>query len=205
MSQLESFLENYGVAGKLCQQAGEMGKENTTELLRCVDAFGDAGDLAQVEALAAKLDRMAPEDTIQQKVHLPLIRSIIERERGNATKTAGLLADAEQYEQTMEVPYRRAQAYLAAGQHAQAAAKVEEVINHRGWSWWQVYCTSVATRPCEGLCRTGRTGEKPQAHDEFFTWKKRRPGNPGTPLSQSRVQEFPATTATAASASEGKQ
>jgi hypothetical protein len=65
--QLESFLGNYGEARKLCQQAGEMGKETTTETWRCVDAFGDAGDLAQAEALAAKLDRMAPEDKSRGK------------------------------------------------------------------------------------------------------------------------------------------
>jgi tetratricopeptide (TPR) repeat protein len=112
--QLESFLGNYGVARKLCRHAEEIGKDSTTELWRCADAFGDAGDLADAEALAAKLDRMGPEDTIEQKVHLPLIRSIVERQRGYAAKAADMLGAAEPYEQTMDVPYRRAQAHLAA-------------------------------------------------------------------------------------------
>jgi hypothetical protein len=77
--QMESLLGNYGVARKLCLHAEAMGKDSTAELWRCADAFGDAGDLPQAEALATKLDRMGPEDTIEQKVHLPVIRSIIER------------------------------------------------------------------------------------------------------------------------------
>jgi hypothetical protein len=101
--------------------------------------LGDAGDLTQAEALAAKLDRMSPEDTIGQKVHLPLIRSIIERQRGNAVEAADLLAKAEPYEFTLDVPYRRAQAYRAAGEHAKAAVEFEKIIDHRGRGWWAVY------------------------------------------------------------------
>ena len=111
----------------------------TGELWRCADALGDAGDLTQAEALAAKLDRMSPEDTIGQKVHLPLIRSIIERQRGNAVKAADLLAKAEPYEFTLDVPYRRAQAYRAAGEPANAAVEFEKIIDHRGRGWWAVY------------------------------------------------------------------
>jgi hypothetical protein len=35
---------------------------------RCGEALGYAGELTQAEAAAAKLDRIAPEDTLQQKV-----------------------------------------------------------------------------------------------------------------------------------------
>jgi len=45
--------------------------------------------VTQAEALATKLDRLRPEDTLNQQVHLPVIRSIIERERGNAVKGRG--------------------------------------------------------------------------------------------------------------------
>jgi len=67
-----------------------MSKDSTTELWRCAEAFG----MRRLDAsggVAAKLDRMGPEDTIEQKVLLPLIRSIIERRRGNAVKAVDLL------------------------------------------------------------------------------------------------------------------
>ena len=43
--------------------------------------------MAQAQASAAKLDRLFPEDTMQQKLYLPLVLSIIERNRGNAASS----------------------------------------------------------------------------------------------------------------------
>jgi hypothetical protein len=85
------------VARKLCQQAGWVKRAQPNSCVARMRSKMPA-TWRRWRALAAKLDRMAPEDTVQQKVYLPLVRSIIERERGNATKTAGLLADAEPYE-----------------------------------------------------------------------------------------------------------
>ena len=170
--QLESFLGNYGVARKLCRRAEEIGKDTTTELWRCADAFGDAGDLAHAEALAAKLDRIGPEDTIDQKVHLPLIRSIVERQRGNAAKAADMLGAAEPYEQTMDVPYRRAQAYLAAGEHAKALAEFQNVLDRRGWGWWQVYAPLAHLGLARSYAGLRERGKSHKAYDDFFAmWK----------------------------------
>jgi DNA-binding winged helix-turn-helix (wHTH) protein/tetratricopeptide (TPR) repeat protein len=182
--QLESFLGNYGVARMVCRQAGELDKDSTGELWRCADAFGDAGDLTQAEGLAAKLDRIGPEDTIEQKVHLPLIRSIIERQRGDAVKAADLLAQAEPYEQTMDVPYRRAQAYLAAGEHAKAAAEFEKIIHHRGWGWWQVYVPLAQLGLARAYAMKGDRENSRKAYDDFFIHLERRgSGYPDTPPS----------------------
>ena len=177
--QLESFLGNYRVARMVCRQAGELDKDSTGELWRCADAFADAGDLTQAERLAAKLDRMGPEDTIEQKVHLPLIRSIIERQRGNAVKAADLLAQAEPYQQTMDVPYRRAQAYLAAGEHTKAAAEFENIIHNRGWGWWQVYAPLAQLGLARSHAMQGDLENSRKAYDDFFTtWKDADPGIP---------------------------
>jgi DNA-binding winged helix-turn-helix (wHTH) protein/tetratricopeptide (TPR) repeat protein len=177
--QLESFLGNYGVARKLCLRAEDMGKDSTGELWRCAEAFGDAGDLAHAEGLAAKLDRMGPEDTIEQKVHLPLIHSIIERQHGNPAKAADMLADAEPYEQTIDVPYRRAQAYLAAGEHAKAAANFEKIIGNRGLGWWLVYSPLAQLGLGRAYAGLGEREKSRKAYDEFFTtWKDAEPDIP---------------------------
>jgi tetratricopeptide (TPR) repeat protein len=204
--QLESFLGNYGLARRVCRQAGELGKDSTTELWRCAEAFGDAGDLVQAEALATKLDRMGPEDTIEQKVHLPLIRSIIERERGNAVGAADLLAPAEQYEQTLDLLYQRGQAYLAAGEHAKAAAEFDKLIGHRGSGWWQVYAPLAQL----GLARAYATQEDREnsrkAYDHFFnTWKDADPGIPILRQAKAEYKKLTATTSASASGSGKKQ
>src|ERR1700746_3562186 len=123
-ARLESYLGNYGLRRNLCLQAGEASKDSNLGLGHCAKALAEAGDVTQAEALAAKLDRLRPEDTLNQQVHLPLIRSIIERERGNAAKAVDLLAPVTRYEEgEPQVLYHRARAYLAAGENAKAAVE----------------------------------------------------------------------------------
>ena len=131
----ESYVGNYALARKLCRQAKEASKNSADALDGCAKALGNAGDVTQAEALAGEKDRLLPEDTRNQRMFLPEIRSIVERERGNAAKAVDLLATVMQYEQgTIDIPYERAQAYLAAGEHAKAAAAFEKLILDRGWS-----------------------------------------------------------------------
>jgi len=204
--QLESFLGTYSVARRLCLQAEEMSKDSTSELWRCADAFGDAGDLARSEALAAKLDRMGPEDTIEQKVLLPLIRSIIERQRGNAVKAVDLLDQAEPYEFTIDVPYRRAQAYLAAGQHAKAAAEFDKIIEHRGGGWWPVYAPLAQLGLARAYAAQGEREKSRKAYDDFFTtWKDADPDIPILRQAQGEYKKLTLTASAAASASGKKQ
>lgn len=177
--QLESFLGNYALARKLCRHAGEGDNDSATELWRCADAFGYAGDLTRAEALATKLDRMLPEDTIQQNVFLPLIRSIVERQRGNAAKAADLLAKAEPYRFSLDVNYQRAQAYLAAGDSAKAVAELEKLLGNRGAGWWQVYAPLAQLGLARAYAMQGDREKSRKAYDEFFTtWKDADPDIP---------------------------
>jgi eukaryotic-like serine/threonine-protein kinase len=200
--QLESFLGNYGVARTVCRRAEGLGKDSTTELWRCAEAFGDAGDLTQAEALAAKLDQTGPEETIGQKVLLPLIRSIIERQRGNSMKAADLLAQAEPYEFTMDVPYRRGQAYLAAKESNKAAAEFDKLIDDRGGGWWAVYAQLSQL----GLARTyavqGDREKSRKAYDNFFTtWKDADPDIPILRQAKADYKKLTKTLSASASAS----
>jgi eukaryotic-like serine/threonine-protein kinase len=196
--QLESLLGNYGLARRVCRQAGELGKDSTTELWRCAEAFGDSGDLTQAEGLAAKLDGMGSEDTIEQKVHLPLIRSITERERGNAIRAADLLAPAMQYEQTLDLFYRRAQAYLAAREPAKAAADFNKLLSHRGSGWWQVYAPLAQLGLARASAMQGDHEKTRKAYDDFFTtWKD---ADPNIPILRQAKAEYKKLTATASAA-----
>ena len=172
--QLESFLGNYALARKLCGHAGEGDNDSATGLWRCADAFGYTGDLTRAEALAAKLDRMFPDDTIQQKVFLPLIRSIVERQRGNAAKAADVLAVAEPYDFSLDVNYQRAQAYLAAGESAKAIAELKKLLDERGAGWWQVYAPLAQLGVARAYAMQGDWSQSRKAYEEFFTtWKMR--------------------------------
>jgi eukaryotic-like serine/threonine-protein kinase len=170
--QLESFLGNFAAARSFCRHAGEAGSDSVTTLWRCGEALAAAGEGAQAEALAGKLDRMNPENTIEQKVHVPLIRSIIERERGNPVKAADLLAQAEPFGYTLDVPYQRGLAYLAAEEPAKAAAEFEKLIARRGSGWWQVYAPLSQLGMARAYAMQGDRDKSRKAYDEFFTtWK----------------------------------
>lgn len=157
-AQLESLLGKYELAQKLCLHAADPGNVSSSELWRCAEALGEAGDFTQAETLAAKLGGMDPEDTIEQNVELPLIRSIVERRRGNAIKAGDLLAQAEPYEYSLDVFYRRAQAYLASGDSGNAIVEFKRIMLHRGWVGGPYTSRSRnsgsrAPTPCTGTAR----------------------------------------------------
>ena len=174
----ESSVGNDVLARNLCRQAEEAGNNSALGLMNCARALGDAGDAAQVEALATKLDRLFPEDTLQQKILLPVIRSIIERKRGNLAKAVDLLAPVTQYPNVV-VFYYRAQAYAAAGDHADAAADFETVIDHRGWPDWEVFAPLAQLGLARAYAMQGNREDSRKAYDDFFTtWKNADPDIP---------------------------
>src|SRR5713101_8053759 len=205
-ARLESYLANYALARKLCRQAVEASKDSDLGLGHCANALAEAGDVTQAEALAAKLDRLRPEDTLNQRVHLPLIRSIIERQRGNAAKAVDLLAPATQYEQgESQVLYYRARAYLAAGQHAKAAAEFEKLIGHRGWFGWGVFAPLAQLGLARAYAMQGDRENSRKAYDDFFTtWKDADPDIPILRQAKAEYKKLTATASVAASAS-GKE
>ena len=178
-AQLESFLGNYDLARSLCRHSEEGDNHSPVELWRCAEAFADAGELTRAEALAAKLNRIAPENTIEQKVHLPLIHSIMERQQGNPARAPDLLAQAEPADFTLDVPYRLGQAYLAAKEPAKAAGQFQKLLDNRGAGWWQVYAPLAQLGLGRAYAIEGDREKGRKAYDEFFaTWKDADPDIP---------------------------
>jgi DNA-binding winged helix-turn-helix (wHTH) protein/tetratricopeptide (TPR) repeat protein len=206
-AQLESYLGNYALARKLCRQAEEAGKDSDLGLGHCANALAEAGDVTQAEALAAKLDRLRPEDTRNQKIWLPVIRSIIERQRGNAAKAVDLLAPVAQYEQgELGVPYSRAQAYLAAGEHTKAAAEFARLIVHRGWRDSEVFAPLAQLGLARAYAMQEDRENSRKAYDDFFTtWKDADPDIPILRQAKAEYKKLTATASAATSASRKKQ
>jgi len=183
---LEAFLGEFASARELCRDAEKMGNESAVGIWTCAKALGSAGDVDQAEALAAKLDRLYPEDTFQQKVLLPIVRSIIERQRGNSLKAVDLLAPVTQYPNGA-VSYHRGQACLAAREYAEAAAEFEKVIDHRGWPEWELFAPLSQLGLARAYALQGDKDESRKAYDVFFsTWKDADPDIPI--LKQAKVE-----------------
>jgi DNA-binding winged helix-turn-helix (wHTH) protein/tetratricopeptide (TPR) repeat protein len=195
---LESFLGDYASARKFCRLAEEVGNDIAMGLWTCAKALGQAGDVARAEALAAKLDERFPEDTFQQKVLLPIARSIIERERGNTVKAVGLLVPVTRYPNGA-VFYHRAQAYLAAGESGEAVADFETVVGHRGWPEWEIFSPLAQLGLARAYAMQGDRELSGKAYDEFFTtWKD---ADPDIPILRQAKAEYKKIITTASAAS----
>jgi eukaryotic-like serine/threonine-protein kinase len=193
----ESFLGDYASARKFCRLAEEAGNDSAMGLWTCAKALGQAGDLVQAEALAAKLNDRFPEDTFQQKVLLPIARSIIEVERGNAVKAVAFLTPVTQYPNGA-VYYHRAEAYLAAGEYGEAIADFKTVIGHRGWPEWEIFSPLAQLGLARAYAMQGDRDLSRKAYDDFFTtWKD---ADPDIPILQQAKSEYKKLTATASAA-----
>jgi tetratricopeptide (TPR) repeat protein len=199
---LESYAGNYAAARTLCHQAEEAGNDSAYGLMLCAKALGDAGDLAQAEILAGKLDQQFPEDTSQQQVFLPVVRSVIERNRGNGKKAADLLAPVTQFPNGL-VYLHRGQAFFAAGDYATAAADFEKVISHRGWPQWEVFSPLAQLGLARSYAMQHDRDNSKKAYEEFFaTWKNADPNVPL--LVQAKTEYKKLTPVTSAALQSGK-
>jgi eukaryotic-like serine/threonine-protein kinase len=198
---LESFLGDYALARKLCRQAEEAANDSAIWLWTCAKALGEAGDVAQAEALVAKLDERFPEDTFQQKVLLPIARSIIERERGNTVKAVALLVPVTQYPNAA-VSYHRAEAYLAAGEYSEAVTDFQTVISHRGWPEWELFSPLAQLGLARAYAKQGDLDLSRKAYGVFFTtWKDADPDIPILQQAKAEYKKLTAAPSVAASAS----
>jgi DNA-binding winged helix-turn-helix (wHTH) protein/Flp pilus assembly protein TadD len=192
-ARVESYAGNYALARSLCRQASEASEHDALVLDNCAKALGGAGEATEAEALAEEKDRLLPEDTRNQKMCLPEIRSIVERDRGNAVKAADLLAPAMQYEQgtATDIPYERAQAYLAAGEGDKAAVEFEKLIDHRGWVDWELFAPLAQLGLARAYAMRGDREDSHKAYDDFFaTWKD---ADPDIPILRQAKTEYKST------------
>jgi tetratricopeptide (TPR) repeat protein len=104
-----------------------------------VAALARAGDSGGAQKQVAALSKEFPLDTLLQNYWLPTVRGQIELNHGHAQRALELLEPAEPYELSsplfgtpMYAVWVRAQAYLALGNGAAAAAEFQNILNHRG-------------------------------------------------------------------------
>jgi eukaryotic-like serine/threonine-protein kinase len=175
----ESYAGNSALVAKLCRQAAEA-SQDTDWLAPCALALANAGDVTQAEALAEKNERLRPEDTLNQKVSLPLLRSIIKRTQGDSSKAVELLVPLSPYEENCwQIPYHRAKAYLAAGENDKAAVELEKLLGHRGWLNREMFAPLAELDLARAYAAEGDREESRKAYDDFFTtWKEADPDIP---------------------------
>ena len=101
-------------------------------------ALTRAGQIAEAETIAAKLDAENSRSTMMQSYWLPTIRAALELQKKNPSKAIDVLDETTPYElgealdgHTYPI-YLRGEAYLKLGRGREAAAEFQKILDHRG-------------------------------------------------------------------------
>ena len=98
------------------------------------------GDPAQAQADLAADEARWPKDTLRNAEYGPEARSILALRHGDPQAAVRAVSAPNPFEwRTLEFPYVRALALLAAGEDTAAAAEFRGVLAHGGWSNWPQY------------------------------------------------------------------
>jgi tetratricopeptide (TPR) repeat protein len=141
-------------------------------------ALARAGQSAQAEKIAAKLDTEYPRGTIVQNYWLPTIRAAIELQNKNANKAIELLEETIPYELGegvqghMYPTYIRGEAYLMLGRGDQAAGEFQKVLQHRGVVLNFVIGSLARLQLARAAAMSGDTASARKRYEDFLgLWK----------------------------------
>src|SRR4030095_3830071 len=107
-------------------------------------ALALAGEAPRADSLANELERRFPRDTIVRFTYLPTLRALAAIARNEPARAIELLQANVAYERAIPPTafnsffgslypvYVRARAYAANGQHQQAVAEFQKILDHRG-------------------------------------------------------------------------
>ena len=133
----EAEVGNYVQARELAADTLELSRGRDVEVQIAL-ALARAGQVAQAEKIATKLDTECPRSTMVQNYWLPTIRAAIELQNKNPNKAIELLDETTPYELGealqghMYPTYLRGEAYLKLGRGHEAAAEFQKILDHRG-------------------------------------------------------------------------
>ena len=139
----EGFFGNAPEASRNAMAARELSKGREVEY-GAAFALALAGDSFRSQTLANDLERRYPEDMSVRFSYLPALRALLALNHSEPSKAIELLQIVVPYDLgaphssfdgffgTLYPVYVRGEAYLAAHQAAQAAAKFQKILDHRG-------------------------------------------------------------------------
>jgi serine/threonine protein kinase/tetratricopeptide (TPR) repeat protein len=145
------------------------------------NALATCGEFSQTQNIIAELTRRFPNDTVLNKILLPLIQARIELQRGNPAQAIQLLETTRLYESyaLFQIAYLRGQSYLDQKKGADAAAEFQKILDHRGWQPTSPIYSLAHLGLARAAALTGDAARARQAYQHFFAlWKDADPDLP---------------------------
>ena len=162
-------------------------------------ALALAGETVRAESLANDLERRFPRDTVVRFTYGPALRALAAVARNEPTRAIELLQANVPYERAIPPTafnfffgslypvYVRAQAYAANGQHQQAVAEFQKILDHRGLMMGDPAGARALLDKARSLARAGDQMGARVAYQEFLLlWKDADPDVPV--LAQARAE-----------------
>jgi serine/threonine protein kinase/tetratricopeptide (TPR) repeat protein len=114
-------------------KAQELTRSQVT-LANAANVLAVCGESGQAHNIMADLARRSPNDTVLNKILLPLVEARIEFQKGDAAQTIQLLEATRPYQgyALFQIAYLRGQAFLAQKKATEAAAEFQNILDHRG-------------------------------------------------------------------------
>jgi eukaryotic-like serine/threonine-protein kinase len=140
-----------------------------------------AGDVTRAEALANDLERQYPRDTLVRFTYVPTLRALAALARNEPAVAIELLRANTPYERAVPATafnlffgslypvYVGGQAYAASGQHQQAAAEFQKILDHPGLMMGDPGGARARLEKARSLARAGDRTAARSAYQEFFT------------------------------------
>ncbi|HEV8485212.1 MAG TPA: protein kinase [Blastocatellia bacterium] len=146
-------------------------ERNQVTLTRAALALALCDESSQTKQLVDELATRYPKDTLAGGLWLPVIRAVLELQRGNAAQAIELLEAARRYEPAAEFwpQYVRGQAYLKLNKGAEAAAEFQRILDHRGEAPLSALYPLAHLGVARAAALTGDVAKSRTEYDEFLT------------------------------------
>ena len=179
----EAFSGNLSAARQ--RAATALGMSNGRDVMYASGfALALAGDINRSEALANDLERQYPLDTLVRFTYVPTLRALAALGRNEPTIAIELLQANVPYERAVPATafnfffgslypvYVRGQAYAASGQHQQAAAEFQKILDHPGLMMGDPAGARARLEKARALARAGNVAAARTAYEDFLAlWK----------------------------------
>ena len=154
-------------------------------------ALALAGETTRSESLANDLEGRFPRDTVVRFTYVPTLRALAAVARNEPARAIELLQANVPYERAVPPTafnsffgslypvYVRAHAYAANGQHQQAVAEFQKILDHRGLMMGDPAGARALLEKARSLARAGDQMGARAAYQEFLLlWKDADPDVP---------------------------
>ncbi len=149
-------------------------ERNQVTLTRAALALALCGESAQTQPLVDELVKRYPKDTLVNDIWLPVIRAVLELQRGNAAQAIELLEAAKRYEPAAEFwpQFVRGQANLKLNKGAEASAEFQKILDHSGQGPLSALYPLAHLGLARAAALTGDKAKSRQAYQDFLAlWK----------------------------------